>query len=82
MCVCCGPRRCLAHLGGVAAGAVCGLWYARSDARPRRQPRGIGNSGDDRADLDAILAKVSRSGYGSLSATERKRLFEISKRLS
>lgn len=72
----------LAHLGGVAAGAVCGLWYARSDARPRRQPRGIGNSGDDRADLDAILAKVSRSGYGSLSSTERKRLFEISKRLS
>ena len=32
------------------------------------------------ADLDAILDKLKRSGYGSLSANEKKQLFDASKK--
>ena len=32
----------------------------------------------DEADLDVILAKIKQSGYASLTAAEKKRLFEVS----
>lgn len=36
---------------------------------------------DDRRNLDAILDKIKHSGYTSLSADERKQLFDISRRV-
>lgn len=35
-------------------------------------------SATDEADLDVILAKIKQSGYASLTAAEKKRLFEVS----
>lgn len=37
-------------------------------------------SSADEAELDAILAKIKQSGYKSLTADEKKRLFEVSRR--
>lgn len=34
----------------------------------------------EKVDLDAILDKLKRSGYESLSAEEKKKLFEASKK--
>ena len=39
-------------------------------------------SGSDEEQLDALLEKVSRSGYGSLTAAERQRLFDLSQRFN
>ena len=33
----------------------------------------------DEAEIDAILDKIRRSGYASLSAEEKKKLFDASK---
>lgn len=71
------PGTALAHGGGLLGGLAYGLWLK---TRRDHRARSVGQSGNDRADLDAILGKVSRSGYGSLNADERRRLFEISKR--
>ena len=35
-----------------------------------------------RADIDAILDKISREGYKNLSEREKKILFEVSKRMN
>lgn len=83
------PGTCAAHLGGAVTGGI----YAYGEKRirqyiaRRRNRRAASNirrpaSQDDmQAELDQILAKVGRSGYGSLSDAERRRLFEISQRL-
>lgn len=74
----------IAHLGGVAAGAVYALW-GRLRPRYRKQPgadrRESISEADARAELDTLLDKVRRSGYGSLTANERRRLFELSHRV-
>lgn len=49
--------------------------------KPRRGRRDSDPDADDRRDLDMILDKIKRSGYGALTAAERKRLFEVSSRL-
>ncbi len=73
----------LAHSGGLVGGLAYGLWLKFSNSHPRKawHPREVGNSGNDDADLDALLAKVGRSGYGSLTPGERDRLFDISRRI-
>lgn len=84
---------CVAHAAGLATGALY-VVLRRSGidiARPflRRQPavwRGApGYTGepqrDDHATLDMLLAKVSRSGYESLTPRERQQLFDISRRI-
>lgn len=42
-----------------------------------RQP----DPANDRRDLDEILDKIKKSGYSSLSADERRRLFDVSSRI-
>lgn len=73
----------LAHAGGLVGGIAYGLWlkYRSLAVGTGLLRHDIGQTGDDNADLDAILAKVGRSGYGSLSAGERNRLFEITRRM-
>lgn len=83
------PGTCAAHLGGALGGAL----YAFVEKQMRRHkarlkirkgahtPSRTASSSEMQAELDKILAKVGRSGYGALSDTERRRLFEISQRL-
>lgn len=83
------PGTCAAHLGGALGGGL----YAFAEKRIRRYKarrriqstanatRHSASPEEMHAELDKILAKVGRSGYGSLSDTERRRLFEISQRL-
>lgn len=57
--------------------------------RPSARPPKVGPSqrrpdtrvSDDRAELDAILDKIKKSGYASLTADEKRRLFDVSKRV-
>lgn len=49
----------------------------RNDAAPR----GTQSRTADRADMDSILDKIKKSGYSSLTADERKRLFDVSRRI-
>lgn len=83
---------CAAHAAGLCTGALYALLRQRGldMATPivrllsrRRQPRSGPETrrGDDNEMLDALLAKVSRSGYASLTAHERQQLFEISMRI-
>lgn len=79
----------ISHAAGLCAGYVYGMLekggrLALSMRRPlKAKPRF--DSSMPRRDaellLDSLLAKVSRSGYASLSATERQQLFELSQRL-
>lgn len=74
-----GTGESVAHGAALAVGAAIGLLRRR-----RASSRGIaGNSsGSDEEQLDALLEKVSRSGYGSLTAAERQRLFDLSQRFN
>lgn len=58
---------------------------ARFRFRPKKAaPRNASSSqseADDRRNLDAILDKIKHSGYTALTADERRRLFEISRRV-
>lgn len=70
----------LAHLGGVIVGATYALSPAvRSKRKDIAKP--LDSSFDDTATLDIILDKIRSSGYASLTADERRRLFEISSRI-
>lgn len=86
----------IAHIGGVIAGVLYGLWIKRghefSFRRPawRRAPAEApapsqssdsGLSADERAQLDAILDKIKKSGYTSLTPSERERLFSVSRKI-
>ncbi|MDE7460306.1 MAG: rhomboid family intramembrane serine protease [Paramuribaculum sp.] len=87
----------VAHIGGALAGAAYALGMRKgydltrpvsafvgmaknclikSDRSKMRSSRAA-----DIENLDAILDKIKRSGYGSLTARERKTLFEISNRI-
>lgn len=66
----------IAHLGGMLGGVLYALWTKR---RAHRKPRTRFTS--DTQELDHILDKVKRTGYTGLNAHERRRLFDLSKRL-
>jgi len=52
----------------------------RTDRNSERGTR-VSCSAEDQASLDAILDKIKKSGYTSLTPDERKRLFEVSSRI-
>lgn len=58
---------------------------ARFRFRPKKADARAASSShseaDDRRNLDAILDKIKHSGYTALTADERRRLFEISRRV-
>lgn len=60
------------------------LFALPGSQRRRKQPRLVRGLDylDDEAQLDALLDKVGRSGYSSLSAHERQRLFDLSQRFN
>lgn len=68
------PTSTLAHAAGTVAGLATSLATIRKP-RPQRQTE------TDQQALDRLLAKVSTSGYNSLSKAQRKQLFIISSRL-
>lgn len=73
---------CIAHAGGAAGGAAFALVYKALQHRtPRSRTDDNNDDADIEAQLDEILDKVRRGGYGSLSSYERRRLFELSKKL-
>ncbi len=81
-----------AHIGGAVAGAVCGVLCRvrrrnRFVARPfiPRVPEPAPSSTPvrptDTEALDFLLDKIRRSGFNSLSATEKTTLFDLSAKL-
>lgn len=70
-----------AHLGGAVAGASYALWLKYFHLKPHISNSTRINSTRARAELDELLDKVRVSGYGSLTANERRRLFELSHRV-
>lgn len=70
-----------AHLGGAAAGAAYALWLKYFHLKPHISNSNRINSTRARAELDELLDKVRVSGYSSLTANERRRLFELSHRV-
>ncbi len=68
------PASALARWGNRA-------WKSGRRKISRTPHAAAGTSPQDVAELDAILDKIKRSGYGSLTARERKTLFEISSRI-
>ena len=87
----------VAHIGGALAGAAYALGMRKGYDLTRPVSAFIGMAKNcliksdrskmrssraaDIENLDAILDKIKRSGYGSLTARERKTLFEISNRI-
>lgn len=70
-----------AHLGGIIAGVVAGVMFRHPLLfRSRRQKASIYNDNNE-AELDEILDKIRRSGYNSLTSSERRRLFDVSKKI-
>lgn len=57
------------------------MWHSARNKIKHRQANQTVSSPEDVAELDSILDKIKRSGYGSLNARERKALFEISSRI-
>lgn len=53
----------------------------RRDASVRHEKHPRTGSAADQAELDAILDKIKKSGYTSLTPQERKRLFDVSSRI-
>lgn len=77
----------IAHAVGCLAGVVYGLDSRYGRHIFRRVPKftgwdvgGADKIPDDKL-LDMLLDKVNRSGYGSLSHSERQQLFELSQRI-
>jgi membrane associated rhomboid family serine protease len=52
-------------------------WFRTEPPRPRL----VGDNEISQEEIDAILDKISRNGYASLSETEKKKLYEASKKL-
>lgn len=72
--------------------AIVNLFRRRPKVRPTRfKPSGASSaarpkspsaaSAADQAELDKILDKIKKSGYSSLTADERARLFDVSRRI-
>ncbi len=75
------PGGYFAHLGGLTAGFI---WYWIDQFfknRNLKKPAGISfnKTGQKSKNIDAILDKISRSGYESLSQKEKEELFKQSK---
>lgn len=85
-----------AHIGGIVAGFLFGSGIRRGRditaplrrlawRRPARPAPvsggGPSGGGDPRRELDEILDKIRRSGYASLTPDERRRLFDVSKKV-
>lgn len=77
----------IAHAAGCLAGVAYGLDSKYGRQLFRRQPKFTGwdvggaDKISDEKMLDLLLDKVNRSGYSSLSPSERQRLFELSQRI-
>ena len=79
-------RRPPTRLAGGGGEVVAGPWSATSRTGPSRsatlpQPPAPASSEHDQAELDALLDKISANGMDGLSADEKRRLNELSKRL-
>ncbi len=79
-----GPRRRRTPRPRGGGEVVTGPWAASSRTGPTRptslpQPPGI--AGSDQAELDALLEKIHDHGMESLTADEKRRLNELSKRM-
>lgn len=73
----------IAHAAGLLAGLAYGLARSRGWLHRRSiNARTVVDDADDEQTFDRLLAKVGRSGYGSLTAAERGKLFELSQRIS
>lgn len=75
----------VAHLGGLAAGA---LWVLVPRLARALRPHNADDisqqyisEADARAELDRLLDRVRTSGYASLSANERRRLMDLSNKI-
>ena len=81
-------------MGGILVGLLFGMRLRRGQditapvrrlvsGRDRRQRRNAAPSptSSPQRELDEILDKIRRSGYSSLTADERRRLFDVSKKL-
>ena len=65
---------------------VTGPWSASSRTGPTRgaplpQPPSVMSNDHDQAELDTLLDKISANGMDGLTADEKRRLNELSKRL-
>ncbi len=68
-----------AHIGGALAGLISGL-AMKKGWLPRFSRKSVRTQADNMT-LDSLLDKVRRSGYSSLTKTERNRLIELSNEL-
>lgn len=72
------PAAHMAHIGGLLTGVIWALVArARRPRYDKMSTRRLSES-EARAELDRLLDKVRRSGYSSLTADERRRLFHLS----
>lgn len=84
------PGGHISHLGGALAGVVFALWMRQQKPKPfanSRKKQTYKHSKDydynvgkkqEEANINNILDKISKSGYESLTAEERKALFKSS----
>lgn len=68
----------IAHVGGVIGGVLSWIIIRRQSRFRFVKPKTFKSS---EKSLDELLDKVKRSGYSSLSAEERRKLLEFSKKL-
>lgn len=68
-----------AHIGGIIAGAACGIAMKRGWL-PRFSRKSV-KTKQEAMTLDSLLDKVRRSGYSSLTKEEKRRLIELSNNL-
>jgi len=80
----------VAHVGGALLGALFAVYrsgrpfirFSRPDSPPRHRPESddayLRRKNEDNRTIDGILDKLKHSGYESLSANEKKKLFEAS----
>lgn len=74
------PAACVAHLAGACGGAVMGIALRKRTKRLKIH-RNLSLDGDDGQLLDGLLDKVRRSGFASLTPTERKLLIELTRHI-
>ena len=74
------PAACVAHLAGAIAGCVAGI-LLRHRIKPARRGANLSLGKDDELILNGLLDKVRRSGYTSLTPSERILLIDITKRI-
>ena len=74
------PGGYFAHLGGLSAGFIFFLWFFQQHKKPISKPNIYSvNKPKKERHIDAILDKISRSGYESLTDEEKEELFKQSK---